>query len=194
MATFPAMVPSARTYTPPTYPHTPHRAMDGRRRVVSHGTAALGGALSLGFAASTPAELADVEAHYLGQYGGFLSFDLPAEITADVDESLTAYTLAGYSWRYVGPPAVVDISIDDPGGPTMVHDITVALELVPPESAFAAGARLLATPTLTTGSAGSPVGATLTTTPVLTTGSAGSPTGAALTTTPTLTTGAATGS
>jgi hypothetical protein len=165
-------------------------AYDGRRRVVSHGTAALGGTLRLSFPAIDPADLALIEAHYLAHYGTFLSFDLPYE----VDDASPSYTLPGYSWRYVSPPTVEDISVDDPAGPSMAHTVTVELELLPPEGATAGGVRLRTAPVLATGSAGSPVGAVLTTTPVLVTGSAGSPVGATLSTTPTLVTGAATGS
>jgi hypothetical protein len=139
MATFPSLVPIGRTFTPGIYPHTPHPVYNGRQVRVRHSNAVVGGQLRLSFGLLTRAEKLDVKQHYADQLGGFLPFEIPAELLLDVADTSTV-DLAGYAWRYIESPRVVDVAID---GTTALnlHNIEIALECVPPETTIAGGAR-----------------------------------------------------
>ena len=151
MATFPSgLIPSARTYTPGEFPHTPHQVLAGTETRVRHSSTVLGVRLRLFFPAITTTELLAVKAHYNGQKGGFLAFDIPADLLSGMTTPAD-FTPTGHRWVYVGSPQVTDISIDGTT-PTNRHDLTIELETVPPENSIVAGARFTVTATLTGGS------------------------------------------
>jgi hypothetical protein len=139
MAVFPSLVPVGRTFTPGVYPHTPHGVYNGRQVRVRHSNAVVGGQLRLTFGLLTRAEKLDIQQHYSDQLGGFLPFEIPAEFLLDVADTSTV-DLAGYAWRYLEPPRVVDVAIDN-STPLNRHNLEIVLECVPPESTIAGGAR-----------------------------------------------------
>ena len=155
MATFPALMPGDRTWTPGTAPHTAHRTHGGREVRVRHSNASIGGRLRLTFYLLTRAEKLSLRDHYGGQLGGFLAFDIPAALLIGVAAPGTIDRL-GYRWRYAGSPKVADIPIDDDSGPLNRHNISIELAHVPPEAVTMPGARLTCAPALEGGAAVSP--------------------------------------
>jgi hypothetical protein len=149
LTTFPALIPSTRTYSPGVYPHTVHGVYDGSEARVRHSNTALGVRLRLFFPAITTAELLTVIAHYAGQSGRFLPFAIPNDLLSGVTTPAD-FTPAGHQWRYAAKPTVEDISIV---GGTNLHNLTVELETVPPENTIVKGARLRVRTSLQVGSA-----------------------------------------
>jgi len=155
MAVFPSLVPVGRTFTPGIYPHTPHSVYNGRQARVRHSNAVVGGQLRLTFGLLTRAEKLDIQQHYADQLGGFLPFEIPADLLLDVADTSTV-DLAGYAWRYAEPPRVVDVAIDS-STPLNRHNVEVALECVPPETTIAGGARWRVRMTWAPGKASAPL-------------------------------------
>lgn len=79
MPTFPPLTPSSRTHTPAAKPATAGLSLSGRRSVVGHSNASLGGQLRLSFIGLSEAERLQLEAHYHGQKGNFIPFALPGD-------------------------------------------------------------------------------------------------------------------
>jgi hypothetical protein len=130
MATFPALVPSGRTFTPGEYPHTPFVTYNGFQNRVRHSNVMLASQLRLSFVAATEANMLSILSHYQGQLGTFESFDLPSDVWSGVTPA--DYQLTGYLWRYIEPPTVEDIFCDR-------YTIELALETVPPDGAIVDG-------------------------------------------------------
>lgn len=109
MASFPSLKPSTRVFTPAGFPVAAFRSYSGRETRVRRGALAAGYGLSLSFSALTPAEAKAIRDHYIGQQGGFASFDLPAVIWSGI----TGYAdlvASGYRWVYASPPDIADVS------------------------------------------------------------------------------------
>lgn len=119
MADFPSLTPSSRTFTPEEYAGAAAIALGGKQSRVAHSTSSFGAQLRLSFIGLTEAERFSIEAHYHGQQGGFLAFELPAEMFADLTGVVDPCPL----WRYAVAPEIEDFC-----GPH--HDITVTLESV----------------------------------------------------------------
>lgn len=119
MATFPALGPVTRSYTPGEYANSHISVLDGDELSVRHTNAATGYTLRLGFRGLTPAEHYTIVSHY-SLHGRFAPFDLPA-ITLQ-DSGLTFPS--GYEWIYASSPQ----TNYSPG----LIEVTVELELVPP--------------------------------------------------------------
>jgi hypothetical protein len=137
---FPALIPSSRSYAAGDYPHTTHATMNGGEVRVRHSNEPVGASLQLSFLAATTATLELVIAHYGATIGNFYSFTLPAEVFSGADDD-EAFTPAGHRWVYESIPTVADIPISG-STPSNLHDITVSLRSVPPETIVALGARL----------------------------------------------------
>jgi hypothetical protein len=75
----------------------------------------------------------DIWNHYNSRRGEFRSFDLPAEVVSY--GSITNYVPGNYLWRYAGPGSVEDL-------PCGSHNVSLALETVPPIAASVVGADL----------------------------------------------------
>lgn len=121
MATFPALAPSTRAFTPGGYPHTPFTSMSGEQSRVRHSTAVLASRLELTYVRLSQDDRQAIEIHYHGQQGEFVPFTLSPQVFSgfvptDVDP-------AG-QWRYAEPPEV-----EDHCGPTAT--VKVVLVSVP---------------------------------------------------------------
>ena len=119
MATFPALEPATRTYTPGTTASTQFAVLNGENSSVRHSNAAVGHVLRLSFDRLTSDERFNLIAHY-ATHGIFETFDLP-------DSILTATNLtfpANYLFRYQEPPQVEQSNSETTA--------TVTLELLPP--------------------------------------------------------------
>lgn len=118
MATFPSLPPSARTYTPGSYPHTPYTSMSGQQSRVRHSSIELGATLELTFIRLSAANRQSIENHYRNQFGDFLPFHLSPQVFS----GFTPLEIDPYGlWRYAEPP-----DIEDHAGPTA----TVQVRLV----------------------------------------------------------------
>lgn len=148
MTTFPTLIPSTRTYSPGALPHTTHRVYNGSEARVRHSNAVLGARLRLFFPAITTDQLRTVIEHYSVQQGRFLPFAIPDSLVSGTTTPST-FTPTGYQWRYAANPTVEDISVD---GGTNLHNLTVELETVPPESSIIPGRRLTVRVTVEGGS------------------------------------------
>jgi hypothetical protein len=151
MTTFPALIPSTRTYSPGEYPITPHPLLSGSEIRVRHSNTVLGVRLRLTFQAASSADVVAVRNHYNGRQGGFLPFAIPVELLSGVTTPAD-FTPAGHQWVYASRPSVVDVPIAG-DTPTNRHDLVVELVTVPPENTIVAGARMGARVTLQAGSA-----------------------------------------
>lgn len=119
MATFPALQPSTRTYTPGTSASTELTVLDGYETSVRHSNASVGHILRMTFTRLSSADRFSIVSHY-ALHGTFEPFDLSAT-------TLIATNLAfpvNYLWRYLSAP-VIDQSCD-------IIDATVELQLLPP--------------------------------------------------------------
>ena len=105
--TFPALVPSARTFTPGNIPQTLQFSLSGVKTGFRQGNRRSGQSLSLSYTNLTEAELNQIRTHYIDRKGTFDIFYLPVE-------TWNGYTtppipiLSDYAWRYVGPPTITD--------------------------------------------------------------------------------------
>lgn len=143
MATFPALTPSSRTFTPGEYPHTPFTTYNGLQNRVRHSNVMLSSSLRLSFIALAEADMLSILSHYQGQAGGFESFLLPSSIWSGVT-TISDYELTDYRWRYTEAPTVDDAYCS-------LYNVELALETVPPEGKFVGGAELAVIITLTAG-------------------------------------------
>jgi len=119
MATFPALNPAIRTYTPGTNASGEFAALNGNEASVRYSNASVANLLRISFAALTTAEKFSLISHY-ALHGTFEPFDLPSSL-------LTATNVAfpsGYLWRYLESP-----QIEETCG---VISATVELQLLPP--------------------------------------------------------------
>ena len=119
MATFPALQPATRTYTPGTNASSEFAVLDGYEASVRHSNASVGQLLRMSFVALTAAEKFNIISHY-ALHGTFEPFDLPSSLLSATNVTFPA----GYLWRYLGPPQI-DETCD-------VISATVELQLLPP--------------------------------------------------------------
>lgn len=166
MATFPALIPSTRTFTPGIYPHTVFAGMSGKSNRVRNSNAMLQSQLRLSFMAITEAQMLSILTHYNGQQGSFLSFPLPSAVWSGGTAS--DFELSGYGWIYREPPTVEDLMC---GG----HNVELTLETVPPEGTALVGLDLTVRYLLAAGRATTASGAALSMTYALTAGLVGAP-------------------
>jgi hypothetical protein len=142
MTTFPALVPSTRSFTPGEYPATAFAGYSGRSTTVRHSDVFIGAQLRLTFVAIPEADMLAIWNHYTGEKGGFQAFTLPTEIVSY--GSVSDYVPSNYRWRYTGDGSVEDLPC---GG----HNVSITLETAPPVAASAAGIQLRLLMSLTAG-------------------------------------------
>lgn len=119
MATFPALQPSTRTYTPGQHPSTPLQVLSGQEVSVRHTNGSIGNIVRLTFSPISRGNQFAIISHY-NTHGRFIPFDL-AELTLIASDITLP---AGYQWIYVGSPSVEQTC--------STISIAVELELIPP--------------------------------------------------------------
>lgn len=119
MATFPALQPQTRTYTPGVSASTSIVVLTGDETNVRHVNSASGHTLRFTFRGLTAAQQRSLSNHYL-LHGRFTAFDLPSSVL--IGSGLTFP--ANYDWIYASSPE----TSYSPG----LIETTVVLELVPP--------------------------------------------------------------
>lgn len=143
MATFPALQPSTRTFTPGRHPHSEIPTLSGLQTRVRTSNVLLDQRLRLTFSALTEAEMLSIRSHYLGQQGRFLSFAIPNDLLSGTTTP-SSFTPTAYSWVYADRPQVTDIGLQR-------YDVSVELSTVPPEGATLNGADFTVALTLVPG-------------------------------------------
>ena len=123
IADFPALTPSARSWTPGTQPMTAFTSLAGAEVRVLHGSTPIGITLQLTFSNLLEASADLITAHYLLARGTFELFDLPAAVYGGI-ANYSSIKPTGSLWRYSGPPSVDYVS---PG----VQNVSVELRAVP---------------------------------------------------------------
>lgn len=137
MATFPALVPASRTFTPGEYLHTALAAYRRSQSRVRQNNVMVASTLRATFVGLTAAQVTTIVQHFIGQQGPYRSFVLPADIwdgTADSSD----FTLSGYFWRYNAEPIIEDLPLDR-------HNVEIELITAAPESQVIGAQRWLAT-------------------------------------------------
>jgi len=119
MATFPALNPASRTYTPGTNASGEFAVLDGNETSVRYSNASVANLLRISFAALTTAEKFNLISHY-ALHGTFVPFDLPSSLLTATNVTFPS----GYLWRYLESP-----QIEETCG---VINATVELQLLPP--------------------------------------------------------------
>lgn len=151
MATFPALIPSSRTFIPGEYPNTAYSAWSMVEGRVRHSNVMLSSSIRLQFLGLSESEMLSILNHYQGQLGGFTSFEIPSEVVSGF--SVEDLQLSGYSWHYIEPPTVSDLPC---GG----HNVEVSFGSVPPEGAATPGLTKQLMMTLSAGNAAASGGIT----------------------------------
>jgi hypothetical protein len=192
MATFPALKPSTRTFTPGRHPHSEISTLSGLQTRVRNSNVLVDQRLRLTFAALTETQMLSIRSHYTGQQGRFISFLIPSDLFSGT-ANYASFTPTGYKWTYAATPQITDVGCQR-------YDVSVELATVPPEGANVNGAEFTVGVSLAAGAAtgtASTTGFSLTVTATLEEGEAtvdADATGFDLTITASLEEGAATGS
>lgn len=111
MSTFPALIPSARTYVPGNVPQVQQIALSGSTVAYRQGNRRVEQTLQLAFNNISEADLDLIKAHYIAQDGTYGIFFLPVEVWNGYD-SPPVGIIADYAWRYAAPPVITDGSCD----------------------------------------------------------------------------------
>ena len=105
--TFPAIVPSTRTFSPGDIPRSLQVSLSGVTTGFRRGNRRTGQTLSLSFTNLTEAQLNLIKAHFVDRQGTFDLFYLPAEIWNGYTTPPISL-LSDYAWRYSTPPTITD--------------------------------------------------------------------------------------
>lgn len=106
MTAFPALTPTARSWTPGAKPVGVYTAMNGKEVRFKLGSHSVNQRLTLGYVNITETDGKLITDHFETVEGMFTSFTVPEEVFAGMDSY--TYTLAeGNEWRYASPPSVV---------------------------------------------------------------------------------------
>jgi len=105
--TFPALVPSARTFSPGNIPQSSQITLSGLVTGFRRGNRRDGQTLSLSFTNLTESQVNEIKAHYIDRQGTFDIFFLSAEVWSGY-ATPPIPLLSDYAWRYAGAPTVTD--------------------------------------------------------------------------------------
>ena len=105
--TFPALVPSARTFSPGNIPQSVQAALSGTVTAFRRGNRRDGQSLSLSFTNLTETQVNLIRSDYTDRKGTFDIFFLSAEVWNGYTTPPISL-LSDYAWRYAGPPTITD--------------------------------------------------------------------------------------
>lgn len=123
MSTFPALVPSTRTFVTGAVPTAMQVALSGATTGFRRGNRRIGQTLGLTFRLLEESDVTLIRNHYDNRSGSFDIFFLSSEVW-------NGYTtppiplLSDYAWRYTGAPGITDASCGR-------WDVEVELETIP---------------------------------------------------------------
>jgi len=115
---FPAIKPSARSFTPGTYPSTDFESLDGTKTHIRFGNKAINAQLSLSFSNISDGEVVDILNNYrdVNSDWDHVTFNINSAGLQGLSTLHSGYLLeswmqngsneAGLKWRYTGPPTV----------------------------------------------------------------------------------------
>lgn len=126
---FPALVPSARSYTPGVFPETQFQAQNGAVVRVRYGNQRTNSRLSLTFANITDANAAEVLQNYVDvmESDNYAQFTA-SNVAAGAGTGLAPYireTNSALKWKYESPPSVQSVK---PGLSTVTCEFIGELE------------------------------------------------------------------
>lgn len=123
MSTFPALVPSTRTFTPGDVPAAIQSSLSGMLTGFRRGNRRIKQTLSLSFQRLAESDVTLIRDHYDNRGGSFNIFFLSTEVWAGYSTPPIPI-LSDYAWRYISPPTIADASCDE-------WDVEIELETVP---------------------------------------------------------------
>lgn len=132
MATFPALKPSNRTFTPGVRPHSEIRTMSGFNSRVRQSNVLLDQRLRLTFTALNESDMLSIRTHYVEQQGSFLAFPIPNDLLSGVTTPAN-FTPTGYQYIYGATPVIRDVGCQQ-------YTVSIELVTVPYEGANINGA------------------------------------------------------
>lgn len=108
---FPALIPSARSFTPGDVPQQQQVTLSGVNSGYRQGNRRIAQSLTLSFNNISEAQLGLIKAHYLSVDGSFGIFYLSEEVWNGY-ATPPIPILSDYAWRYAEAPTVTDGSCD----------------------------------------------------------------------------------
>jgi hypothetical protein len=123
MSTFPALVPSTRTFTPGDVPSAIQGSLSGVLTGFRRGNRRIKQTLSLSFVRLQESDITLIRNHYDNRDGSFNIFFLSSEVWSGYTTPPIPL-LSDYAWRYVAPPVITD-------GSCGFWDVEIELETVP---------------------------------------------------------------
>jgi hypothetical protein len=139
MSTFPALIPSSRTFTPGSYPNTAYQGVNGMENRVRHSNVLIDSTLQLEFIGLSEAQVLAILLHYQARRGPYGNFGLPAEVMSGVS-NVADYSLQGYAWSYVEPPMVEDYPCGSHGvSVTLSSSVAPTADILPFTTTIAIG-------------------------------------------------------
>lgn len=109
---FPTLTPTARSFSPATYPQKTYRALSGLAVKRTFGTQPTGATLELQYDNITDANVVTLIDHYRSETSANRRFLLSTNVTAGMSDTLaarTAATLDNLRWEYAEPPQVQSV-------------------------------------------------------------------------------------
>ena len=109
---FPAIKPSARSFTPGTYPSTDFESLDGTKTHIRFGNRSVNATLSLSFSNISDGHVVDILGNYnnVNSDWDYVTFDELHGLQGIENVFLRIHVKEGSSsglkWRYTGPPTV----------------------------------------------------------------------------------------
>jgi hypothetical protein len=105
--TFPAIVPSSRTFSPGDIPRSLQVSLSGVTKGFRRGNRRTEQTLSLGFTNLTETQVNLIKAHFVDRQGTFDIFYLSAEAWSGYTTPPVSL-LSDYAWRYAAAPTISD--------------------------------------------------------------------------------------
>jgi hypothetical protein len=109
MSTFPALIPSTRTFTPGDVPNVKQVSLSGMTSGFRRGNRRIAQGLSLSFQRLTQVQLDLITAHYVDRQGSFDIFYLSPEVWSGYTTPPVPL-LSDFAWQYAGAPSITDSS------------------------------------------------------------------------------------
>jgi hypothetical protein len=130
--TFPALIPSSRTFVPGDYPGTAYQGISGAENRVRNSNVLTDSTLTLEFIGLDESQVLALLLHYQARRGSFGNFSLPIEVWNGVG-NVADYTLQGYAWSYEESPVVEDYPC---GGHRVQVKLSTAVAPTPDVTSF----------------------------------------------------------
>ncbi len=105
--TFPALVPSVRTFTSGDVPQSRQQSLSGIETGFRVGNRRAEQTLSLGYTNLTETQLNLIKDHYIDRQGTFDVFFLSSEVWNGYTTPPISL-ISDYAWRYAAPPTITD--------------------------------------------------------------------------------------